>query len=381
MKYQKICIIGDGLSGLVIATALADLNLNIDIYYQDSKISYKKDRRTTAISESNFRFLSKKINIKNQNLFWPCKNINLFYEKDQTFLNFLNFEEKSKNLMYIFKNSQFKNFLKKNLKKNRKINFLNKKVSDLNFSKNYVKTNNNKFFYDIILLCAGSKSKLYDRIKPGRSIFKNYNETAITTNIKHKFQINNPSQYFLKEGPFAILPIKENCFSLVWTVKKEFHINNLKKLKKIINYKLQKIFLTKKKFNIDKINSFPIYLNLEKKYFKRNTLIFGEGIHSVHPLAGQGFNLVIRDIKKLSELIEKNIKLGLSIKDSFILNDFFNQREPENTLFGLGIHFTNEFFKRYDMIEPVKFSILNNISKLKKVKNLREYISDKGFLT
>ena len=67
MKYQKICIIGDGLSGLVIATALADLDLNIDIYYQDSKVSYKQDGRTTAISESNFRFLSKKINIKNQN--------------------------------------------------------------------------------------------------------------------------------------------------------------------------------------------------------------------------------------------------------------------------------------------------------------------------
>ena len=49
MKYQKICIIGDGLSGLVIATALADLDLNIDIYYQDSKVSYKQDGRTTAI--------------------------------------------------------------------------------------------------------------------------------------------------------------------------------------------------------------------------------------------------------------------------------------------------------------------------------------------
>ena len=145
-------------------------------------------------------------------------------------------------------------------------------------------------------------------------------------------------------------------------------------------HKLQKILLTKKKFDIDKINSFPIYLNLKKEYFKQNTLIFGEGIHSVHPLAGQGFNLVIRDIKKLSELIEKNIKLGLSIKDSFILNDFFNQREPENTLFGLGIHFTNTFFKRFDMLEPVKFSILKNINKVKKIKNLSEYISDKGFL-
>ncbi len=247
MKYQKICIIGDGLSGLVIAASLADLDLNIDIYYQDPKTSYKRDGRTTAISESNFRFLSKKINLKNQDLFWPCKNINLFYEKDQNFLNFLNFEEKNKNLMYIFENSLFKNFLKKNLKKKRKINFIKKQVSDLNFSKNYIKINNNKNFYDIILLCAGGKSKLYDRIKLGRSIFKNYNETAITTNIKHKLQINNPSQYFLKEGPFAILPIKANCFSLVWTVKKEFHRNNLKNLKKIINHKLQKILLTKKK--------------------------------------------------------------------------------------------------------------------------------------
>ena len=66
MKYQKICIIGDGLSGLVIAASLADLDLNIDIYYQDPKKSYKRDGRNTEISENNFRLQIKKINHKNK---------------------------------------------------------------------------------------------------------------------------------------------------------------------------------------------------------------------------------------------------------------------------------------------------------------------------
>ncbi len=380
MKYQKISIIGDGLSGLVMAASLSNLNLNIDIYYQNSKSNYKKDKRVTAISESNYKFLKTKIKMKYQNLFWECDKINLFYENDEKYLNFLNFKEKNKNLMYIFENSKIKNFLKKTLKKNKKIRFFKKKINKINLSNNCIQINNDMKFYDCILLCTGRNSELYNNIMEGRSISKNYNETAITTNINHKFEISNPSQYFLKEGPFAILPIKKNCFSLVWTVKKDFYNNNLKNFREIINKKLQKIFKTKRKLSINQINSFPVFLNLEKKYFKFNTLVFGEGIHSVHPLAGQGFNLVLRDIKKLSELIERHIKLGLNIKDSNILGDFYNQREPENTLFGLGIDFTNAFFKRYDMVEPFKLSILKNINYFKKVKDLSMRISDKGFL-
>jgi 2-octaprenyl-6-methoxyphenol hydroxylase len=73
---------------------------------------------------------------------------------------------------------------------------------------------------------------------------------------------------------------------------------------------------------IDEIHSYPIKLNLKTRYYKKNILILGDGLHSVHPLAGQGFNLVLRDIKKLSELISDALKIGLSLKSSFVLNDF-----------------------------------------------------------
>ena len=95
-------------------------------------------------------------------------------------------------------------------------------------------------------------------------------------------------------------------------------------------------------------------------------------------MAGQGFNLVLRDIRKLKELISKRLKLGLQIKDSFILKDFYNSRKPENNLFGLGINLTNIFFKDNKYFFPIKKKILNNINKYSFVKKLSQSISDKG---
>ena len=79
MNVQKICIIGDGLTGLSAAVILGQENLKIDLYLGKKKV-IKKDDRTTAISESSFQFIKQKLNIKNFNMFWPCKKINLFFE-------------------------------------------------------------------------------------------------------------------------------------------------------------------------------------------------------------------------------------------------------------------------------------------------------------
>ena len=58
-----------------------------------------------------------------------------------------------------------------------------------------------------------------------------------------------------------------------------------------------------------------------RKYYKNNILAFGDLLHKIHPLAGQGFNMSIRDIKLLSELIDERIKIGLDINSS-ICRDF-----------------------------------------------------------
>ena len=178
----------------------------------------------------------------------------------------------------------------------------------------------------------------------------------------------------------AILPFKQNIFSTVWSVNIDFFNIHKKNLEKVLCKKLKLLLNIKNIKIIEKIQSFPIKLNLKTKYFKKNILILGDGLHSVHPFAGQGFNLVIRDIKKLIELISKMSKLGLLFNSSFLLKDFYNARKPENNLFGLGINLTNIFFKDSKYFSTVKKVILKNINNIGFIKKITQSVADKGIL-
>jgi len=378
MKDQKICIIGDGLAGLMTAMILSKENVKIDLYCKNKNKNL--DNRTTAISESNYQYVKNNVNLNNQDFFWACKKIELFFEDKEKIVNFFNFKEKNKNLMYIFQNQDLKKRLDKTILSSNKIKIIKKNIENINNDEGFITFGKKKVFYDLIILSIGGSSKLYSAIDMGRSIKKNYEELAITAIVEHNAKIENASQFFLKEGPLAILPYHKKTFSTVWSVSKEFFYTYNKNIKKILIKKLRLLLQTKNITNITNIQSYPINLNLKTKYFKKNVLILGDGLHTVHPMAGQGFNLVLRDIKKLQELISKTLKLGLLIKDSFILKDFYNSRKPENNLFGLGINLTNIFFKNNKYFFSVKRKILNNVNKFGFVKKISQSISDKGIL-
>ena len=95
-------------------------------------------------------------------------------------------------------------------------------------------------------------------------------------------------------------------------------------------------------------------------------------------MAGQGFNLILRDIEKLDELITYNLKLGLSIKDSNIPKDLSDSRKPENLLMGLGIDTTRKFFMSNKYLDPIKENILNNFSKSKLLKKITKRVANLG---
>ncbi len=377
MNKQKICIIGDGLAGLTTAIILSKENVNIDLYSNNQKKSKILDNRTTAISESNYKYIKNNLKLSN-NFFWPCKKVNLFFEDEKKIINFLNFTEKKKNLMYIFQNKDLKKILDKIISTTNKIKIIKKNIDNINNEKSFIMFDKKKLYYDLIILSIGGRSKLYSTIDKGRSIEKNYDEIAITAITKHSAKIKNASQFFLKEGPLAILPFKKKQFSIVWSVSSEFFYVNKKKIKKILGEKLRALLKDQSIKNVLKIQSFPIKLNLKTKYFKKNVLILGDGLHTVHPMAGQGFNLVLRDIKKLKELISETSRLGLLVKESFILKDFYNSRKPENNLFGLGINLTNIFFKDSRYFSIFRKTILSNINKFNFVRKLSLSLSDKG---
>ena len=380
MKPQKICIIGDGLTGLTTAAILGKQNIDIDLYSDNKKKTQIIDTRTTAISESNFQYIKSTLNLSSANFFWACKKVKLFYQDENKIINFLNFNEKNKKFMYIFQNQDLKKKLNKIISRKKNIKLIKKKVEAINSNDGFVTVNKKKIFYDLIILSIGGLSNFYSKIDAGRSIKKSYDEIAITTQIKHKINIQNASQFFLKEGPLAILPYKKNFFSIVWSVSNNYFNINQSNLKKILSKKLKMLLNNNKIINIGEIKSFPINLNLKIKYFKKNILILGDGLHAIHPIAGQGFNLVLRDISKLAELTSKTSQLGLLFKNTVMLEDFYNSRKAENNLFGLGINLTNSFFKDRKYFTSIKKIILNNINSFGFIKKTSQTLADRGFL-
>ena len=73
-------------------------------------------------------------------------------------------------------------------------------------------------------------------------------------------------------------------------------------------------------------------------------MAFGDSLHKIHPLAGQGFNMILRDINILSKIIQSRIDLGLQI-DHSIYEEFEKKTKHFNFIFSSGNDFIYEFFK------------------------------------
>ena len=374
MKKHKICIVGGGLTGLISALVLSERGLDIDLILENNT-SKNKDLRVTAISEKNMEFLKSTIKNINLKLFYPVKKINLFFEKNNQTKNFLNFDE-NKNLMYFFENRLTKDHLSKLLKKT-KIKIQKKTIKSIDLAKNKIFTNFSSKSYDLLVLCLGANSPIYQKISGNRKIQKNYKEHSITCSVNHQIKNIGAQQFFLKEGPLAILPYKKNKFSVVWSIEDLYFTKNKKNITNYLKTKLSNLLKTKK-ISLGNIQSYPLKLSLKRNYYKKNAIILGDGLHVVHPLAGQGFNLILRDIEKLNELISNNLRLGLTIKDSNIPKDLSDSRKPENLLIGLGIDTTRKFFKSNKYLDPIKENILNNFSKSTLLKKITKRVANIG---
>ncbi len=374
MIKQKICIIGNGLTGLTAALILGKLNLDVHLIAAPDK-KRRRDIRTTAISESNHKGLISFIGKKKSKIFFESKEIDLYKEHSKEIKHFMNLSNKRKNLMFLFQNEILKKLIKKKINTYKNLKIFNKKVSEIDVEKNKVFFANKNFSYDAIFVCTGSKSEIIQNIFKDRFIERKTDEIAFTSIVNHTSNIINAKQFFLKEGPMAILPLNKNKFSFVWSVGSKFKNKNAAL---IITKKLKEILKIQSDLRISKVDCFPISFKFRSSFNKKNILLLGEGSYNVHPVAGQGFNLILRDIFYLNRKINEYIKNGIQIKDSLFIDEYLKQRKPENLLFGLGINFINNFFKFNKITEPIKKVILKDINKFNILKDISLRVSNKG---
>ena len=117
------------------------------------------------------------------------------------------------------------------------------------------------------------------------------------------------------------------------------------------------------KYKIKKINdpsSFDLKSFSLRSYYHDKILAFGDLLHRIHPLAGQGFNMTIRDIKIINDLIKNKIDLGLPL-DSSINSEFEKILKHNNYIFSSGIDLIHEFF---NLERKTKSTILTKSVKL-----------------
>ena len=110
-------------------------------------------------------------------------------------------------------------------------------------------------------------------------------------------------------------------------------INNLK-IRLCSKYKIKKI---------EKIENFELKSFNLRSYYHNNILAFGDLLHRIHPLAGQGFNMTIRDVNLFINIIKNKIDLGLPI-DSSVNYEFEKNLKHKNYIFSNSIDFVQEFF-------------------------------------
>ena len=361
---MNVCIIGGGLTSLSLAKNLINKKINVHIYHEN-KIQKLTPSRTIGISKNNLEFFKKEIHeIPKQNC-WEIKKIEIYSQKLKN-ENLLNFENKKNNLFYMVKNNDLHESLKKKVFKNK---FFNRTIIKKTFNEEQL----NKKEYDLIINCESNNflAKKYFTKK----IEKNYFNVAYTAILKHKKIENNTAvQIFTEFGPVAFLPISKNETSVVCSLDvKNRKFTNVDIIE-LINKNNPKYQTT----NIFGLSSFKLSSSSLRKYHHKNILAFGDLLHRIHPLAGQGFNMTIRDIKILSELIQSKIELGLHI-DTSILDDFEKQTRNNNFMFSNGIDFIYEFFNIEKKLKSKNLiKILKIIGKNNKFNNILIKFADRG---
>lgn len=187
---------------------------------------------------------------------------------------------------------------------------------------------------ELLIGADGSLSKVRDLSQiPIRTW--SYQQQALVASVVTEKSLNKTAfQIFTDTGPIALLPLAQgsNEASLIWSTDEEYGQKILKLERNLLMQELR--LKTEDRFGEiickEDIDSFPLHQLHAKKFYKGRSILVGDSAHTIHPLAGQGLNLGIADVKELSELLTSANRYGRALYDKEILRSYSKRREPES---------------------------------------------------
>lgn len=339
MKKYDVVIVGSGPIALTTALLLSEYRVAV-ILNKSIQRQTNGPARLFAIAQNSYEVFSKlglkeKISEHGQ----PINHIRVVDDNSYSKVDFAPQDIGLKSFGYMIDEFVLLELLKARLQENPgKIDVYN--------SSNDIKIEFREFFNHIIsddfqeisaplVIGADGRGSLVRKLAGIQTTELDYNETAIVVDIMHPEWPHNgvAVEKFTPSGPFAILPkhdLNGSTSSLVWVEKGKISKSDIeffdkKTLKSLIMKKLNS-YLGDIELASEPLTYSLKLLQASKRYGHRVVLV-GDAAQGIHPVAGQGVNLGIRDVQGIVEMISESLEIGLDIGSQSLLENYSSSRD------------------------------------------------------
>jgi 2-octaprenyl-6-methoxyphenol hydroxylase len=198
----------------------------------------------------------------------------------------------------------------------------------------------------LLVAADGARSKLRERAGIATHGWE-YNQSGIVVTVGHERDHGGRAEeHFLPAGPFAILPLKGLRSSLVWTEKRteaarivalsedEFHAE----LEQRFGLHLGEIKA------LDRPRAFPLSYFVARSFIGERLALVGDAAHVIHPIAGQGLNMGLKDVAALAEVVVDAARLGMDFGQTDVIERYQRWRRFDTMAMGLATNSLNVLF-------------------------------------
>lgn len=209
----------------------------------------------------------------------------------------------------------------------------------------------------LLAACDGARSKL--RALAGIGVVGwPYGQSAIVLTVGHERPHEGKAvEHFLPAGPFAMLPLTGNRCSIVWTETAQTAARLLALPRVLLQDELERRFgLELGEIEIlDEPKAFPLGFQMARAFVGTRLALVGDAAHTIHPIAGQGINMGLRDVAALAEAITDAARLGLDVGTPDVLERYQRWRRFDTLAMGAATDGLNRLFGiRADAVRLVR---------------------------
>lgn len=225
----------------------------------------------------------------------------------------------------------------------------------------------------LLVAADGGRSRLRSLAGIG-TVSWPYPQSGIVVTVEHERPHHGRAvEHFLPGGPFAILPLKGNRSSLVWSEREDIARRIVAGDEDIFRFELERRFgrqlgaITP----VGKPRAFPLGLTLARAFVAERFALAGDAAHGIHPIAGQGLNLGFRDVAALAETIVEAHRLGLDIGSATVLERYQSWRRFDSFEMGAITDVLNRLFSNDNpvlrLVRDVGLGLVDRLPAMKRM--------------